>query len=270
MNRRARWSRRQPRHFPKALGGERNWDYRYTWLRDSSLMLYALLTIGYEEEAADFIHWLEQTLGSDPTPDGPQIMYGIDGRRELPEQVARTPGGLPWLAAGADWQRRRETSVNSTSTARCCARRRCTTSRTAIPHREPPSPPSRRSVGSAAPAGRSGRRALGLSPGSGIWEVRGGPQPFLYGKLMCWAALDSGLRLARASGLEAPLDRWLNARDEIRQAILERGYNRDAGRIHPGLWQLDAGRERLVIPRLASSRQRTHGSCPRSSRSGTI
>ncbi len=71
---------------PENLGGERNWDYRYTWLRDSSLILYALLTVGYDNEAADFINWLEQTVGSDPTRR-PQIMYGIDGRRDLPEQV---------------------------------------------------------------------------------------------------------------------------------------------------------------------------------------
>ena len=71
---------------PENMGGERNWDYRYTWLRDSSLIMYALLTIGYEQEAADFIHWLEQTVGSDPTRR-PQIMYGIDGRRKLPEQI---------------------------------------------------------------------------------------------------------------------------------------------------------------------------------------
>ena len=71
---------------PEHVGGERNWDYRYTWLRDSSLILYALLTIGYEDEAADFIHWLEQTVGSDPTRK-PQIMYGIDGRQKLPEQI---------------------------------------------------------------------------------------------------------------------------------------------------------------------------------------
>ena len=72
---------------PEQVGGERNWDYRYTWLRDSSLILYALLTIGYEAEAADFIHWLEQTVGSDPTRK-PQIMYGIDGRQKLPEQMS--------------------------------------------------------------------------------------------------------------------------------------------------------------------------------------
>ena len=61
--------------------------------------------------------------------------------------------------------------------------------------------------------------------GSGIWEVRGGAQPFLYGKLMCWAALDAGLQLAREHGLEAPLGRWRDTREEIRQAILERGYD---------------------------------------------
>ena len=85
---------------PEQVGGERNWDYRYTWLRDSSLILYALLTIGYEDEAADFVHWLEQTVGSDSTRK-PQIMYGIDGRN-LPGAGVRPPRGVPRLTAGPD------------------------------------------------------------------------------------------------------------------------------------------------------------------------
>src|SRR5919198_3362681 len=71
---------------PETIGGPRNWDYRYTWLRDASLILYALMTIGYSDEADDFIHWPEQTVGTDPTA-APQIMYSIDGRREPPEQT---------------------------------------------------------------------------------------------------------------------------------------------------------------------------------------
>src|SRR5579864_1106016 len=71
---------------PENIGGERNWDYRFTWLRDSALILYALVTIGYDDSAAEFTEWLERTVGSDPT-SRPQIMYGIDGRRDLPEHV---------------------------------------------------------------------------------------------------------------------------------------------------------------------------------------
>jgi GH15 family glucan-1,4-alpha-glucosidase len=86
--------------------------------------------------------------------------------------------------------------------------------------------------------------------GNGIWEVRGGPQSFLYGKLMCWAALDSGLRLARRYDLEAPCDRWERTREAIRQAILERGYNSRLGAFTQGLGSTTLDATALVIPRI--------------------
>ena len=194
-------SRRRPLRLPEHVGGERNWDYRYTWLRDSSLILYALLTIGYQEEAADFIHWLEQTVGSDSTRQ-PQIMYGIDGRQKLPEQILDHlegyRGSRPVRIGNAAADQRQLDIFGEVLRA---------ASLYYLPggHARPSQPPStevwnllRDLVDRAANDWQES--------GSGIWEVRGGSQPFLYGKLMCWAALDAGLRLAREYGLEAPLE----------------------------------------------------------------
>ena len=86
--------------------------------------------------------------------------------------------------------------------------------------------------------------------GSGIWEVRGGAQPFLYGKLMCWAALDAGLRLARKHGLAAPLNRWRDTREEIRRAILERGYDTQLGAFTQAFGSSTLDASALVIPRV--------------------
>lgn len=77
---------------PELIGGSRNWDYRYSWLRDSALMLYSLMTVGYNDEAADYFHWLVRTTQADPSPI-PQIMYGIDGRRDLREMILHKLSG---------------------------------------------------------------------------------------------------------------------------------------------------------------------------------
>lgn len=238
---------------PERLGGERNWDYRYTWLRDSSLIMYALLTIGYGNEAGDFIHWLEQAVGSNPTRT-PQIMYGIDGRRQVPEQILDHLEGYRGSRpvrignAAADQRQldifgevlraaalhyRHESNAHEGWNANGSAQHRPTDEVWDL---------LRELVDRAA-------EHWGES-GSGIWEVRGGPQPFLYGKLMCWAALDCGLRLAREHGLQAPLDRWQRIREEIRRGILERGYDTDIGAFTQAFGSSTLDASALVIPRI--------------------
>jgi alpha,alpha-trehalase len=224
---------------PEEVGGVRNWDYRFTWLRDSSLILYALMTIGYEEEAADFIHFLEGAVGADSSA-APQIMYGIDGRRHLPERtldhLEGYRGSRPVRIGNAAASQRQLDIYGEVMRAAL-----------------------QRYDVDEAPDADAWRVLRGLvqqaaehwsETDRGIWEVRGQPRPFLYGKLMCWSAVDSGVHLAEQYQLQAPLDAWRATRDEIRQAILERGYDADLGAFtqYFGGAVLDASA--LMIPRI--------------------
>ena len=239
---------------PESVGGERNWDYRYTWLRDSSLILYALLTIGYDDEAADFIHWLEQTIGSDPTRK-PQIMYGIDGRWKLPEvlldHLAGYRGSRPVRIGNAAASQRQLDIFGEVLRAAALHYRGSSNA----PHEGGSAGKSRNEPPDAeawAVLRELVERAAEhwQESGSGIWEVRGGPQPFLYGKLMCWAALDAGIRLARDHGLDAPVGRWQHTREEIRQAILAHGYDARLGAFTQSFGSSTLDASALVIPRI--------------------
>jgi alpha,alpha-trehalase len=230
---------------PEQIGGERNWDYRYTWLRDSSLILYALMTVGYREEAADFMHWLEQTIGSDPTR-APQIMYGIDGRRKLPEQTVDQLEGYRQsrpvrTGNGAAEQRQLDIFGEVLRAAHLHYRGRADDTDAARPDAEAWQVLRGLVQQAAEHWAESGR---------GIWEVRGGPRPFLYGKLMCWAALDAGIRLADEHGLAAPLEAWRRTRDKLRQAILERGYDPELGAFTQSFGSRNLDASALMIPRI--------------------
>ncbi len=210
---------------PEEISGVRNWDYRYSWLRDSSLILYTLMTIGYQAEAADFFHWLDRTQRSDPTAL-PQILYAIDGGRELPESTldhlegyrCSRPVRIGNGAAGqfqldvfgevlraaylhflGDGGHREDGADDPSSKPR--------------PSREPWRP-LRGLVEQAAAHWRE--------PFRGIWEIRGAPRLFLHSRLACWAALDLSMRLAREYRLPTPVERWSEIRDTVRQAIVTR------------------------------------------------
>ncbi|MHB8619180.1 MAG: glycoside hydrolase family 15 protein [Chloroflexota bacterium] len=234
---------------PEAVGGVRNWDYRFTWLRDASLMLYALATIGYEDEATDFIRWLRNTTASDGTRT-PQIMYTLDGRRELPERTLENLEGYLCsrpvrVGNAAAGQRQLDIYGDVLSAAyhfhkaedgdpvRSLAAEPLTTRSWAL---------LRNLVEDAAASWRE--------PDSGLWEVRGGPKHFVYSKLMCWVALDRGVRLVEELGMPGPSDRWSRARDEIRQAILTKGYNPDLGAFTQAFGDEHLDASVLGIPRL--------------------
>jgi GH15 family glucan-1,4-alpha-glucosidase len=218
---------------PEEIGGERNWDYRYAWIRDSSMILYALMNVGYKEEAADFFEWLLDTHHKDPSPDL-QVLYGIDGRRNLKETTldhlegyeSSRPVRVGNAAAG---QLQLDIYGEVLTAAYLCFR-----SGIGKSGNDPDRPSMRRQrllkedwqllqglVNQAANRWEE--------PDDGIWEVRGGPQPFLYSKLMCWAALDRGIRLAEEQSLQAPLEGWRNTRDSIRRHILTAGFSREKG-----------------------------------------
>lgn len=223
---------------PEQLGGERNWDYRFTWLRDSSLVLYALQTLGYDREATDFMGWLQRTLTNDASSE-PQIMYGIDGRRDLTERIVHSlegyAGSAPVRVGNAAAAQRQIDIFGEVL-------------RSAALHYQHAAAPSHQAW--ALMRALVERAATDWSyDEQGIWEVRGGARQFLYGKLMCWAALEAGLELADKHKLDAPVERWRSVRETIRRAILERGYNKTIGAFTQALDSDVLDASVLIIPR---------------------
>lgn len=202
---------------PEQVGGERNWDYRYTWIRDGSLSVRALMDLGFVEEAAAFVHWLVARLheregnGGEPL----QTMYRVDGDPNLPEQTLKHfegyQGSYPVRAGnGAADQLQLDIygeAVYALAQGHEIGRR----------------------------ATYSGWKALTRTldwladawdrPDEGIWETRGGRKNFTYSRVMTWAAFDHGLRLADVFRKPADTVRWTRTRDAVFEQIMERGWS---------------------------------------------
>jgi GH15 family glucan-1,4-alpha-glucosidase len=200
---------------PENLGGTRNWDYRYCWLRDSALTLYALLNAGYREEAEAWRQWLMRTSAGHPNQL--QIMYGIAGERSLPEME------IPWLPGYEDSKPVRIGNAASAQIQMDIYGELIDTLHAA---RE----------AELAPLEQAWRlqRVL-LTPlehgwdteDHGIWEVRGKRRAFTHSRLMCWVGFDRAIKSAERFGLEGPVDRWRRTRDAIRTDILQHGFNQE-------------------------------------------
>ena len=223
---------------PESVGGERNWDYRYTWIRDAAFTLYGFLRIGFTEEAAAFMGWLEKR-SHDRNPDGSlQIMYGIDGRRELTEEVLAHLEGYRGsspvrIGNGAYNQLQLDIYGELMDSVYLYNKYGNPISSDLWSH-------LRRLINWVC----DNRHRTD----EGVWEVRGGKQHFLYSKLMCWVAIDRGLRLAEKRSFPADRDRWIKARDSLYDEILEKGWSekRQAFVQHYGSEALDAAT--LIMP----------------------
>ena len=202
---------------PELLGGGRNWDYRYTWLRDAAFTLYGLMRIGFTQEAAQFMQWLGARI-HELEPDGSlQIMYGIDGCHLLNEEeldhLEGYRGSRP-VRIGNNAYKQLQLDIYGELMDSIYLYNK---------YGEPISYDLWCGV----------RRILNwLSRNwqrqdDGIWEVRSGRQHFVYSKLMCWVAFDRGLRLAEKRSFPADYDRWLKTRDAIFEEIMEKGWNHD-------------------------------------------
>jgi GH15 family glucan-1,4-alpha-glucosidase len=203
---------------PEQVGGERNWDYRFTWVRDASFSVHALLKLGYQEEAWRFGRWLgdrvRERTGSDSGPLN--IMYRIDGSSDLKEDVLdhwRGYRGSAPVRIGNGAAEQLQLDIYGEALDSIYAGVRS---------------------GMALPA--QGWTALsGVldwltenwdQPEEGIWETRGGRQPFTYGRVMCWVAFDRAVRLATEHGRPAPGERWTAERDQIYRQVVDRGFHR--------------------------------------------
>lgn len=200
---------------PEEIGGHRNWDYRYTWLRDAAFTLYALLRIGFTDEAAKFMHWLEARC-HELNPDGTlQIMYGIDGRHTLKEEtldhLQGYKGSQPVrVGNGAYNQLQLDIYGELMDSVYLYNKYGTPISYDLWKH-------LRRLINWVCDHWQR--------PDEGVWEVRGGKQHFVYSKLMCWVAVDRGLRLADKRSFPADRDRWLMVRDSIYEEIMTEGWN---------------------------------------------
>ncbi len=219
---------------PERLGGERNWDYRYTWIRDAAFSLYALLRLGFTEEAEAFMRWLTDRFRERTAhAQGPlQIMYGIDGRAGLPEEVLGHLEGYRGSAPvrignGAADQLQLDIYGELIDSVYLYNK-----------HGAPISHDSWDDL----------CRIVEWVCGNwdqadeGIWETRGGRQHFTYSRVMSWVAVERAIRIARQRGLPGDIVRWLAARDEIYHQIMRRGWHaeRQAFVQHYGTEVLDA------------------------------
>jgi GH15 family glucan-1,4-alpha-glucosidase len=198
---------------PESPGGERNWDYRYCWLRDAALTLLALVSAGYRKEASAWRAWLVRAAAGDP--DEIQIVYGVAGERRLREWVVEWLPGFedshPVRVGNAAAEQEQLDVYGEVMDAMYQARRQ--------------------NVGASLPAWELGRHVLGLleqrwrEPDEGIWEVRGGPRHFTHSKVMAWVAFDRGIKLCEEYGREGPLERWRAIRDEIHAQACREAWN---------------------------------------------
>ncbi len=198
---------------PEWPGGERNWDYRYCWLRDATLTLLALVNAGYLEEASQWRDWLLRAVAGDP--GNVQIMYGVAGERRLPEWVVEWLPGFedsrPVRVGNAAADQAQLDVYGEVTDAMYQSRTH--------------------NVGASLAAWEFGRHVLGLledrwrEPDEGIWEVRGNRLHFTHSKVMAWVAFDRGIRLCEEFGREGPVERWRAIRAEVHAQVCREAWS---------------------------------------------
>lgn len=196
---------------PESIGGVRNWDYRFTWLRDAAFTLYALIRLGFVDETEAFIEWLKDRLSDDAQRGPLQVMYGLDGRQKLDEI------SLDHLCGYENSRPVRIGNAAHTQLQLDIYGEMMDCIYLASKYAQAPSHEGWHNVHRILDwLGKNWQR-----PDEGIWEVRGGPREFLHSRVMCWVAFDRALRLAMKRSLPGPLDVWRRTRDEIRNHIFE-------------------------------------------------
>jgi len=222
---------------PEAIGGIRNWDYRYSWVRDTSFTLDALFNLGHLSETREYLRWLAGLLSREGV-EQLKIMYGLRGEESLPERelshLAGYKASRPVRIGNAASNQKQLDIYGEIMDAALKLSRY---------------------------VGRIDFKTWPMlrdicdyvvdhwrDPDSGIWEVRGGPRQFVYSKVMCWVALDRGLTIAGRYGFPANLESWANTRERIREEILEKGWSPGKNSFvqHYGAEALDASS--LLIP----------------------
>ena len=221
---------------PEAVGGPRNWDYRFTWIRDASFALYALSILGYREEARHFKSWLEWSTSG--RARDLQIMYGLGGERrlteiELPELDGYRGSRPVRIGNGAYSQFQLDIYGEVMDSAHLY----------------------RIFGGEMDPEYWNFLRHVAAfvidhwrEPDDGLWESRGGRQHFVFSKVMCWVALDRAIKAARALDMPGDVDLWARVRAEIRDEVLTRGYDADRGAFVQAYGSKNLDASNLLLP----------------------
>jgi GH15 family glucan-1,4-alpha-glucosidase len=221
---------------PEWIGGVRNWDYRYCWLRDATLTLLALLSAGYIDEASDWRRWLLRAVAGDPADI--QIMYGVAGERRLTELE------VPWLTGYEDSKPVRVGNAASDQLQLDVFGELMDALYQARTH----------GLAIERPAWSLQKVLLGyletiwISPDNGIWETRGEPRHFVHSKVMAWVAFDRAVRSVETQELDGPVDRWREIRDEIHRDVCEHGFDDELGSFTQSYESRELDASLLLIP----------------------
>ncbi|MFJ2259046.1 glycoside hydrolase family 15 protein [Streptomyces sp. NPDC087844] len=223
---------------PEEIGGVRNWDYRYTWLRDAAITLSSLLRTGYREEARAWREWLLRAVAGDP--ENLQIMYGIAGERELGEaELDWLPGyensGPVRVGNGAANQLQLDVYGEVTEALH-------------LAH-----------MTGLARNDYASLLQLKLiryledhwdEPDEGIWEVRGPRRHFVHSKVMAWVAVDRTIKLIESGDADGPLEKWRELRDDIHRDVCEKGYDKERNTFTQSYGSKELDASLLLIPQM--------------------
>ena len=223
---------------PEAVGGSRNWDYRFTWLRDAAITLSSLLRTGYREEARAWREWLLRAVAGDP--ENLQIMYGIAGERELSEAE------LDWLPGyensrpvrignGAAGQLQLDVYGEVTEALHLAHQ-------TGLARNDYAQLLQIKLIGYL--------EEHWFEKDEGIWEVRGPRRHFTHSKVMAWVAVDRTVKLIESGDVDGPLERWRELRDEIHREVCEKGYDKERNTFTQSYGSKELDASLLLIPQM--------------------
>jgi alpha,alpha-trehalase len=224
---------------PEDVGGERNWDYRYAWVRDASFTMDALWIAACPDEAVKFFDWIAGAAASEiDSGSGLQIMFGLGGEHDLTERelphLSGWRGSRPVRIGNGAWNQRQLDVYGELLSA--AERLRDYLAKL--------DEPARRFLVHVADAAA----AHWNEPDHGIWEMRTPPKHFVYSKLMCWVALDRAIDLAPLLGGEDKVEDWSRTQDEVREAILEQGWSETAGAFAQSFGSDELDASNLMMP----------------------
>lgn len=223
---------------PEWIGGVRNWDYRYCWIRDATLTLYALLSSGYRNEARAWREWLLRAAAGHPSEM--QIMYGLAGERRLPEYevpwLSGYEGSKPVRIGNAAYEQLQLDVYGELMDALHAANRY---GLEASPH-----------AWSFQANLLEYLETIWQQPDQGMWEIRGEPRHFTFSKIMCWVAFDRAVKSVEQYGFEGPHAHWKDLRSQIAAQIIERGFDPERNTFVQSYGGRDLDASLLLIPQL--------------------